>query len=177
MAMNNLFGIDVSRRSDKPLNKEPAKSQNKKPQLDVSEDASFEDEKSAPKELQPDGGDRHGYMMFYVGPGYEDRSRTDVEKYAVAHGMRYIYWASDEAYGYKGMYNGDMLVTYRDVASLPKNYREDAERHGKLMPDAEKALQAERYENLSSDDARHMTDVELSDAALAYQESRDEIGD
>lgn len=67
------------------------------------------------------------YEKHYTGCGYP--SMKEIEKDAVKRGFIYSYWASE--YGFKDLYNGDTVVVYDDIDSLPELMREDAKRHGK----------------------------------------------
>ncbi len=75
----------------------------------------------APK---PVGGDGENYISYYTGHGYA--GPKEILEDAKKRGFSKIFWGSDEAYGMKGMYNGDTYIAYNDAEVLPEGYREDA---------------------------------------------------
>lgn len=76
------------------------------------------------RSAEPCGGDGKNYLMYYTGAGYP--GPQEILKNAKSRGFDKIFWGSDEAYGMKGMYNGDTYIAYNDAEALPKGYREDA---------------------------------------------------
>lgn len=86
----------------------------------------------------PYGGDKKSFYMFYVGPTSGRVSRKDVIDFAKKHGCDSIYWASDDATGYKASYNGDTLVVFnrKDINDMPDDYKEDAKKYGKVITES-----------------------------------------
>lgn len=86
----------------------------------------------------PYGGDKKSFYMFYVGPTSGSVSRKDVIDFAKKHNCDSIYWASDDATGYKASYNGDTLVVFnrKDINDMPDDYKEDAKKYGKVITES-----------------------------------------
>lgn len=86
----------------------------------------------------PYGGDKKSFYMFYVGPTSGSVSRKDVIDFAKKHNCDSIYWASDDATGYKASYNGDTLVVFnrKDINDMPDDYKEDARKYGKVITES-----------------------------------------
>ena len=82
------------------------------------------------KGVQVYGGDHTNFELIYCGPSY-DVTLDEIKNYAKSHGYTYMCWGSDEGYGYKGFYNGDSYMIYKDANKLPKGYKEDALKGGK----------------------------------------------
>ncbi len=69
-------------------------------------------------------------LGVYVGPGSSVDYET-IQKFAEENSFNMM-WGSDEAYGYKGMYNGDTFLLYKDMTKLPTDeYKYDAVMHAK----------------------------------------------
>ena len=68
------------------------------------------------------------YEMHYTGHGYP--TMKEIEGEAKKRGFTHSYWGTDEGFGFKGLYNGDTIVVYDDINSLPVGLRMDAERFG-----------------------------------------------
>ena len=107
---------------------------------------------------KPVGGDGENYISYFTGHGYA--GPKEILEDAKKRGFSKIFWGSDEAYGYKGMYNGDMYIAYNDAESLPEGYKEDA-------LDAEK-----RNSIMSSEMIEGATQEEIQKALEEYQKKQ-----
>ncbi len=53
---------------------------------------------------------------------------------AVSEGYRFYFWASDDCYGFKGMYNGGTFVFYTDIEAIDDPWvKKDALAYGKEL--------------------------------------------
>lgn len=130
-------------------------------------------DESINESLKPDGGDEKNFWMFYIGPGYANRERKDIEKFGRDHKCTVIWWGSDTGYKLAGSYNGDTLCVAKDINKLPFGYKKDAMTHGKrLNPDEYFESFMSEYDNepINEDISVDLTHSERSaiDAAVAY---------
>lgn len=66
------------------------------------------------------------YILFYAGSCYEYNTPEIILEYGKQFGMGHIYLAG-EGSAYKGVYNGDTYVLYKDIDMLPDDMKYDAE--------------------------------------------------
>ncbi len=52
---------------------------------------------------------------------------------ALREGYTHWYWASDDCFGYAGVYNGGTCVFYTDPEDLPEGFKSDALAHGQPL--------------------------------------------
>ena len=72
------------------------------------------------------------FEMHYTGGNCYPKF-NEITAEAKKRGCKYAYWASDDVYGYTALYNGDTVIVYDDIESVPESYQEDARKYGELI--------------------------------------------
>lgn len=89
--------------------------------------------------LEPCGGDKVNYWLFYTGSGYRNATKENIAQWAryvlqdiffdmtVEQIMnKHIYWGTESG-SYKSFYNGDTYVLYNSLEKLPEDMQYDAQ--------------------------------------------------
>ena len=131
--------------------------------------------KSDNEEVHINGGDGKNLFYFYINShDYPSNLKENIARFAKENFEsckdssleeiqdKHIFWGTDAALGFKGVYNGDTFVLFDDINKLPISIKEDAlshcEYYRKLEQDKNKAFEKlkdfdeGKHENVPEDD-------------------------